>query len=262
MLARYDVLHMPRIDLYFTAETDQRPAENEQSIRPRGWDVIDVTPLIVLLSVDAILVLLDALATHGRDNGSWLADPRLLLATQDSYGEWFGDLTLLLVVTLLWTLYRRLKGPAYLAWSAVFTVILLSDVFSLHERLSRRLVAAAGLRRGADAGGGLRMGDLGEVAVWAALALLCVAILGIGHYRSAGAVRHHSRRLLLLLVALSLCAAGMDLLHVVLAGSLRAIATVAEEAGELALVSVVAGYVFSLVRAVRPRSARPRPAST
>jgi len=101
VLARYDVLHMPRIDLYFTAEADQRPVENEQSIRPRGWDVIDVTPLIVLLSVDAILVLLDALATHGRDNGSWLADPRLLLATQDSYGEWFGDLTLLLVVTLV-----------------------------------------------------------------------------------------------------------------------------------------------------------------
>ncbi len=240
--------------------TRTRPAATSRPVKVRRWDPVTVATLAALLFVDAVFILLYAAASnHAGDNGNWLADPRLRLAMEGSYGEWFGYVKLLFVVTSLWGLYRRIRGLAYLSWYAVFIVVLVDDAFALHERLGRRLAAAAGLQLGlGNPGVQWRAEEAGQLAAWAAVTVLFIAVLAMGHYRSGETVRYHSRRLFLLLLLMGTCAVAMDVVHILSSGYLRMFAAVAEEGGELATISAVAAYVLMLVR--RPVGSKSRSA--
>ena len=82
--------------------TRTRPAATSRPVKVRRWDPVTLATLAALLFVDAVFILLYAAASnHAGDSGSWLADPRLRLSTEGSYGEWFGYVKLFFVVTAL-----------------------------------------------------------------------------------------------------------------------------------------------------------------
>lgn len=210
---------------------------------------VAIAVLIVLLMVDAVFVILHIIHVlsleYGGDSSSLFTDPRLSLGTDRGYAEWFGYGKLLFSAIVLFLLYRRVKGPAYLAWSFGLLVVLVDDSFMVHERLGREFAYRLALRPAF----GLRAQDFGELAAWTTLAVPLLTTLVLAHHRSVPEARRDSRVLFLLLLALVFFGAVVDMVHIPLTGWAERVAEITEEGGELAVLSgIVAHVVGSTLR--------------
>jgi hypothetical protein len=220
-----------------------------------------IAMLVTLLLLDAVFVLLQvgrvlALETSEGYAGM-LANPRFSLEFDRGYSEWFGYAKAIATSGVLMLLYRRRRGPAYLAWSLVFVTIMVDDAFMVHEQVGGRLVTLLDLRPGL----GLRSQDFGELLVWGTMALVLLAILSLAHRVSSAGVRSDSRRLFLLLAALVFFGVGMDMAHILVSGWLDHALAILEDGGELVVLSMIICSVLEMARQHHARETRqPEPA--
>jgi hypothetical protein len=150
-----------------------------------------------------------------------------------------------LVVMFVW-LARATREYWYLAWATVFLYIGLDDLLEIHEETGNSLA----LRYGFQETLGLRPRDIGELAIFAAVGLALLALVGVAYLRGSDRFRRHSERVFVLVALLAALGIGVDALHILFlhtwAGAMFGLI---EDGGELIVLSVACWYVFVLVRA-------------
>jgi hypothetical protein len=210
-----------------------------------------VTPVPVLLSlwaVDAVLAVLFVATALGPDSVRDSLDPRhWSLDVDGSYPEMIGWLQEAAVVVLLAVLAVRTGRALFLGWVLVYVTVLLDDALSLHEDLGTALADLAILPEHIA---GVRGQDLGELAAWGLVGALPVVVVALLHWRSDEGGRRIGRVLGALFGILIFCAVVLDAAHAALMGVGRpaGIIGVAEDTGELAVLSVTLAFVAGLVR--------------
>lgn len=215
--------------------------------------------LVCLLAIDMVFMALHVLQIlllePGADPSSFLADPRMSLGTDGGYAEWYGYAKQISSVVVLVLIYRRVRGPAYVAWALTVLVVFVDDFFLVHETLGGEIAERLGL----GPAFGLRGQDFGELITWAILGVCLLVVLVIAHRRSAPEVRRDSRVLAALLLALGFFGVVVDMLHIKATGRLERFMGLSEDGGELVVLSVVAAFVVgSMLVSVPPTPGRGR----
>jgi len=204
-------------------------------------DIADASTWLVLL----LLGDLAFIAIHGL----WLALPGIegrvyALDYDRGHAEFYQYTKALWIVALLAALTVRSRARGYLAWMAVFALLLVDDAMAAHERLGARL----GNALPSIGFAGLRPHDVGEAVVAAAMGALVLGLLARSWRRGDAAFRHASGRLVLLLLALLFFGVGIDLLHALARfdAALGPWLLIVEDGGEMLTLSVIVWYVFLL----------------
>lgn len=174
-----------------------------------------------------------------------------------SYAEIFGYLKILAILAMLISIPGVWKRPIYLAFSAIFTFVLLDDSLEVHETLGFLIAETLDL----PPVGGLRPIDPGELLIWtlAGIPLLGAAVAAI--LRSPREDRRNGLLLMAALAALALFAVVADMAHVVLRRAFRGaddLFAVIEEGGEQVTLSLMCGLAILIRRDVRSRESRAR----
>lgn len=168
------------------------------------------------------------------------------LASLYLYGKWVvaGG-----AMRLAW---RRTGEGMFLALAAVLALLLLDDAGEIHERLGDGLVAPLGL----VPVGGLGAGDVGELLVFGALALVCGAILLAGIATSGRLGWTVGLVFAALFALLALFGIAADALHAIvlsrgfdtdrLGHLMRLGLDVAEDGGELFVGSLICAFALDV----------------
>lgn len=174
----------------------------------------------------------------------------LTLSREGSYSEMFEYAQLALIAVLLLGLWRMTRAPAYIAWSALFTVLLLDNWLGLHETFggiaARRLLPVSVPL--------VRPKDLGEILFALGVAAVILPLLAIAFRRSDGRARRVSVLLVLLLAALAFFGIGVDLVHQMGGMGENVALNAAEDGGELIVISALLAFVVYV--SVSERQAR------
>jgi len=215
--------------------------------------------VLTLITIDAsfiVLYLVIALL-HFSLGFKILPDFLWKIETDNTLPEIFNYLKLSFIVASLTLVYWRTSIPAFLALAVVFSLICLDDMFRLHETGGELLIDHFNFQ----AAFGLQAQDFGELGTWAALGLVSVAILTIGTLRSPRTVWPYVSFFVVIIVGLMITAIGIDLIGSaiefnmsesgVLAKILSGISDLAEDGGEMIVVSVGCGGALAAVRQFR-----------
>ena len=129
---------------------------------------------VAMLAADLAFVLLH-IALRGFEAAEVIHEVPPLLSVFGDVGlaERFNHAKWVLIVILMAVLFHRLRVPVFLAFSAIFLLILADDALRLHERGSV-LVNAHWPHMPTF---GMSSAEMGEVVVWAALGLLTVPVI-------------------------------------------------------------------------------------
>ncbi|RVV97381.1 hypothetical protein EKE94_12510 [Mesobaculum littorinae] len=202
--------------------------------------------LSALLLFDIVLIAIHVafIATVG-------APPDDLSLNSDTsvseYGNFFKWIA---IAVLLWRAGRAMPQQGYALLSGAYAILFLDDAGRLHERLGGALVD----RLGVPGVAGLRAQDLGELAIWAALGVLVLTLFALAWGRSRTRVR--VGQFFALFCALILVGIGLDMVHSLVAGAqpsswLDATLAVAEDGGEMLLISATCALAYASFRAAR-----------
>jgi hypothetical protein len=136
------------------------------------------------------------------------------------------------------------RSLLYLAWSLLFFYLLLDDSLSIHERLGGIISNELGLSPAFN----LRAKDFGEIIVSACVGFFFLIFIGIAYRFGDRMSRETSRYLIMMLFALALFGIVVDMIHIIVfqSPSLEPLLAVVEDAGEMLVMSVIAGFVFLL----------------
>lgn len=168
-------------------------------------------------------------------------DPRFSLEEDRGYAEVFQYLKLFWASALLALLLLRTRVLAFGAWSLLFAYLLLDDAMQLHERFG---VWAAG-RLDLGPALGLRGQDFGEWLASAVVLGTFVVLLGSAHLQRNRPGPTVSAPLFGLLLLLGVFGVMVDALHVAVRSLANTLLVVAEDGGEMLVVSVICWYVFT-----------------
>lgn len=186
---------------------------------PRSGDRSRATLVLgtALVVVDVLLIVGNVVHLRVGESNAFLhpvfADPAWNGYFDNSYAELFGYAQLVCAVVALGFVWRDQRAGVYAAWVLVLLAVLADDLLLLHERGGEELVSAWDL----PAVAGLRSQDLGELAVWGLLTVVCLPALLIAHLRAGQRDRRNSWILLGLTAVLAVPAVLVDMLAVVLA---------------------------------------------
>ena len=133
----------------------------------------------------------------------------------------------------------RWRSATFLLWALLFGYLALDDSLALHEQGGAALAAALQLRPA----WGLRAIDLGELVVAAAVAFAVMLMLAAIVWRGRASLRRVSAQLSMLIVLLAVCGVGFDMLHVVAFSHGIPGMGIAEDGGEMAVMSLIVACV-------------------
>ncbi len=186
-----------------------------------------------------------------------LDDPLLSIEHERGIGELLQHIKQFWIVLLLLVMVYRQPRLIWGVLLLVFTYILLDDTLQVHERGGRWLNQQIQLPELL----GLRAQDLGELLVTGVVVGVLLLLLTAAYWWAEAGLRPTITRLLFLLVLLFGFGVGVDMLHSLLDGqTVRRIAGVIEDGGEMLVTSVITAYVFALVNLpAAPRSSETVP---
>ncbi len=196
--------------------------------------------LVVIVGVvDLLLIIANVVHwTFGADdpvfaNAAWDGD------VDQSYIENFGHVQVIAAIVMLAFLLRQRVVMVLVAWASILVVLVIDDLFMVHERVGELLVNQLTLPSFA----GVRGQDLAELLVWAALVVPLGIVLVIGHIRAGSADRRDSRALFFAVAVLALFAVVLDTVsHPIgelVTPQIGTLITLVETAGELIAMSVI-----------------------
>jgi hypothetical protein len=205
---------------------------------------IGVGMLAALLVVDVIVIGVFLTSGVGPE------PPDAVIFDDGGIAEVFGYVKAAASVVVMAVIAVRTRQAVWIAWALLFAVVILDDSLMLHETWGVELAAVLDLRIA-----GLREQDAGELIVWVLLGVIPAVLVLVAHLRSDATTRSRSLRVGWLFAALLVVAIGLDVLVVATGPSqLSAMLALAEDGGELILLTLLLGYVL-LVNAdvdVRP----------
>ena len=207
--------------------------------------------LAVLLLVDLAFVAFH-LADAPPGPRAW---PRFSIELDRGYPEIYQYLKWLVLMSLFGWFAVRHRSKGLGAWGLLFAYFLVDDSLSLHERVGARIAERLDLTPPF----GLRLQDLGELAVSALAGLALLGVVYRAYRGGSPGFRRLSSDLFLLVVALAFFGVLVDLAHIaVKAGrGVNLFLGVLEDGGEMVVASLMVGYtVHRFARGGRPRDAR------
>jgi len=199
--------------------------------------------LFSLLVVDALFIFFHILKYSTGYVSSYLFD----IDQNKGYAEIYQSIKELWIVMILFYFALKRRKAIYWAWIIIFSVLLLNDVMIYHENiagnLSDYLFSAHELRKVRE--------KLGEIVVYAAIGFPLLLFMRAVHSRADQDDKDISGKLTRLFIILMIFVVFVDLVYFgvqlfvdwdVLLYGLVAI----EEAGEMIMISIIYGFLFSL----------------
>lgn len=210
--------------------------------------------LALLIATDFCFMLL-----HSAFKLKLLSDPNFLITQDFGFGEVFQYIKVFWIVGLLVSLWWMRRLGMYLAWAAVYLYLLADDSLRIHEQLGGVIKTAFDLRPAY----GLRGQDFGELLVTAGFGLILLVFLSVGFWFADRIARRESYMLLALTGGIGFFGVVVDMLQSAApSGWVSSVFALAEDGGEMVLVSLVLAFVFMLVQTHdKPQPAGVTPAS-
>lgn len=196
--------------------------------------------LYLLLATDVVFIILHILYLFtGIISNSYFS-----IEQDQGYAELFQYIKEYWIVLLLGLLAVQKRSLLYLAWSLLFFYLLLDDSLKIHERLGGIISNELGLSPAFN----LRAKDFGELVVSAYVGFFFLIFIAIAYRFGDRMSRETSRYLIIMLFALALFGIVVDMIHIIVfqSPSLEPLLAVVEDAGEMLVMSVIAGFVFLL----------------
>ena len=194
--------------------------------------------LLLVLMGDLAFIGLHVLLAWDSSSNSLFA-----LGRDRGYAEFYQYVKFFWIIILLLIVAIRAKSVGYIAWILVFSYLLLDDALRIHELVGDRIGAGLGLRPYL----GFRPKDQGQLIFAAIVAGLILSVLAFFYVRGSSNFRLITERLLLLVVAFALFSVVVDAMHTVTSpGTLGVLLGIAEDGGEMLIVSLITGFAFSL----------------
>ncbi len=213
--------------------------------------------LFGLLAGNVLLIVLHTAyyvcVRHGLD--AWPGNPRFSLDSNVGFAQLFSSAQTLLLIGLLAQLARQTREILYLAFGAIFLLVLVDDAFAVNQAIGGLVVPALGLvdlpRVKAE--------SLGEMMVYALVALPLLGMVAAACVKGAPEHRAAGIGFLLLLALLAFFATVMDLVHLAFINSFYAsqlVLEVIEEGGEMLTQSLALMLALTLLRRPSGMAAR------
>ena len=170
---------------------------------------------------------------------------RFSLANDWGFPEIFQYCQELIIIGLLVALFVHYRNIVYLAWIAIFTFVILDDSMKFHEYAGTWI----GNNLAIQPMFGIRIVDIGELIFLGLVGLVCLSLLATGYYLSTPMHRKISMRLIGLMFVFALCGGAFDSIHEMVHNNpvLTLIFGIAEDGGEMLVMSVIVWYTFRLV---------------
>lgn len=174
-------------------------------------------------------------------------NPLFSLVNDSSIAELFQYIKWFLIAALFVLIAIKRSTLNYLAWALVFTYFLLDDALEVHESMGGYLVQNASF----TAPFGLRLQDIGELAVSALAGTILLVSLVWAYMKSDSIFKAISYNMLILIFALVCFGIGVDMLHEISHPErlLNFIFEVVEDGGEMFVASIMLWYVAILTTA-------------
>jgi len=196
--------------------------------------------LILLLCADLAFIALHSINTLT----PFLNNSLYSLERERSYPEMYQYLKWLWIIILLVYVSILRRSFSYIAWGLVFTYFLCDDALSIHERVGRHVAGSLTLTPPL----GLRLQDLGELAVSAAAGMILLSLVIWACLHGSQAFKKMSQDMMLLVLALVFFGVVVDMAHISieLGRKVNFILGVIEDGGEMLVASLILWYVFLL----------------
>lgn len=208
---------------------------------PVGWPGLAWPVAWLLLMGDAAFLLVHLL--H-KSNHVPFAAPAFNLTHEGGLAENFQYAKEAFITGVLALQALRWRSGTFTLWALLFGYLTLDDSLALHERGGAALAATLPL----EPAWGLRSVDLGELIAAAAVALAAMLMLAAIVRWGRANLRRVSWDLSMLLALLAVCGVGFDMLHVVAVGHGVPGMGIAEDGGEMAVMSLIAACVVQQAR--------------
>jgi len=197
--------------------------------------------LAMLIAVDGLFIAMHALHAWSPllNAGHYAID------ADGGMAELYQYIKFLWLLGCLSLAFMQSRLKVYLAWIALFAVLLLDDAAQLHESVGTTLAQLFDFRPAL----GLRAKDFGEIAFAAAMGCFAVLLVAFTFWRGSQTSRHISADLLCLLCALAFFGVFFDAVHTIAyfkAPALVAALTLIEDGGEMLVVSAITAYAFDV----------------
>ena len=195
----------------------------------------------MLVGADALFIMMHIVHAWS----PFLHNSKYALDADLGMAELYQYLKLLWLLGCLAVAFRQTRRGVYLAWAALFALLLLDDVVQLHETAGVHIAKALGLA----AAFGLRDVDYGELIYAAGVGTVAVALVLVTVRRGFRASRQFSADMLFLLFVLAIFGVGFDAVHTFTYFRMPALVDVLaliEDGGELLVVSVLTAYAFDI----------------
>ncbi|MEM8722896.1 MAG: hypothetical protein AAGE84_27035 [Cyanobacteria bacterium P01_G01_bin.39] len=204
---------------------------------------------ILLLIIDSLFIL-----SHGI---YWLTETNLInfplskvfmhkdllpITEDQGYPEFFQYIKELWIALLLGFGYWQRKNLLFLAWSLLFSYLLLDDALIIHEKIGARFSHLF------TDSFGLRSIDYGEVLISAIVGMFFLILIKWGYSQSSSVERKYCKFLILFLLALALVGIVFDLMHVIFMDNyyLNVIFALLEDGGEHIVMSFTLAFVYKI----------------
>lgn len=203
---------------------------------------------LATLLLFAMLVAADALFILVHVVHAWtpfLDDSKYALDADLGMAELYQYVKLLWLLGCLGVAFCQTRRGAFIAWAGFFALLLLDDVAQLHENGGRYFARSLGLATAF----GLRGVDYGELIAAAIIAAIGVAVVLATLRNKDRASRQLSLDMFALLCLLAIFAVALDAVHsftYARAPALVDVLALAEDGGELVVVSVITAYAFDI----------------
>ncbi len=200
--------------------------------------------LIILLSIDLIFVIL-----HYINALTPLLDSdRFSIGIDNGYAEIFQYTKFFSVIVFLIYILKKTNTIQYLAWIILFGYLLIDDSIRIHDRFGSHVA----LKLNFDPPFGLRLMDLGELAVSVFSGIILISIIFWAYQKGSLLFRSVSRDLFLLLFILVFFGVGMDMIHMIIIDKvpenmLRGVNSLLglfEDGGEMVSLSFILWYTY------------------
>lgn len=203
---------------------------------PVGWPRLAWPIAWALLLGDASFLLVHLVHKAGHVS---LVDLDFNLTHEGGLAETFQYAKETFIAGVLALQAVRWRSGTYGLWALLFGYLALDDSLALHERGGAALAAALQL----EPAWGLRRIDLGELMVAAIMALAVMLMLAAIARWGRASLHRASSEMLMLLALLAVCGVGFDMLHVEAISHGVPGMGIAEDGGEMAVMSLIAACV-------------------
>jgi len=171
-------------------------------------------------------------------------NPLLFIQKDGGYPEMYQYLKWFWIIILLIYMVKLKRSFCYGAWALVFTYFLCDDALRTREVIASKIAQKLSIIPPF----GLRLQDLGELAVAGVVCALMVVLIALACWYGSKAFRKYSCDMLLLIVLLAFFGVFADLGYIILFQlfdwKVMLIVGVLEEGGEMLVASLILWYVF------------------